>query len=310
MRTIPIPIAPFGVVDQSNPSTNTSRTMSVVNLLIAVVLVMLSGLFSGLNLGLMSFADEDLRIVIEGSPDDQEKRDAARIKPLRERGNLLLCTLLLGNTLVNAMIAILLSDMTSGIVGGLVTTGLIVIFGEIIPQSVSARARARARGWRFVARVVPTSAGWRGCVVLRLSALPPRPLRPRTPLSRTRAAMALAVCARTTPSRASGVGRRSRRGVLALRALDRRDVGANRVALPRRLPADRVADLEGSGVGGERNRAEERRPTAKPTSTTTTITTTTTTRATRSGACSSENGRRNDARLARRPVVAGVKGRE
>ena len=90
----------------------------IINLVIAAVLVMLSGLFSGLNLGLMSFSDEDLRIIIEGSPEEQERKDAARIQPLRKKGNLLLCTLLLGNTLVNAMIAILLSGMTSGIVGG------------------------------------------------------------------------------------------------------------------------------------------------------------------------------------------------
>ena len=61
---------------------------------------------------------------------------AERILPIRRRGNLLLCTLLLGNTLVNAMIAILLGDMAGGIVGGIVTTGLIVVFGEIIPQAL------------------------------------------------------------------------------------------------------------------------------------------------------------------------------
>ena len=130
--------------------------MNVVFLIIAAILVMLSGLFSGLNLGLMSFSDEDLRIIVEGSPDEQERRDAATIQPLRKTGNLLLCTLLLGNTLVNAMIAILLSDMTSGVVGGLVTTALIVVFGEIIPQSVCSRyalrigARSVPLVWLFV----------------------------------------------------------------------------------------------------------------------------------------------------------------
>lgn len=130
--------------------------MNVAFLLIAGVLVMLSGLFSGLNLGLMSFSDEDLRIIIEGSPSAVERRDAATIAPLRRTGNLLLCTLLLGNTLVNAMIAILLSDMTDGIVGGLVTTALIVVFGEIIPQSVCSRyalrigARSVPVVWAFV----------------------------------------------------------------------------------------------------------------------------------------------------------------
>lgn len=111
----------------------------VIFLSITVVLVGLSGLFSGLNLGLMSFTDDDLRVVIEGSSDPSEVKNAERIRPLRKRGNLLLCTLLLGNTLVNAMIAILLADIASGIVGGLVTTGLIVVFGEITPQSICSR---------------------------------------------------------------------------------------------------------------------------------------------------------------------------
>lgn len=107
--------------------------------IVAAALVGLSGLFSGLNLGLMSLAPEDLKIIIEGSPDEDERRNAAKIQPLRKTGNLLLCTLLLGNTLVNAAIAVLLADATSGIVGMLLTTGLIVIFGEIVPQSVCSR---------------------------------------------------------------------------------------------------------------------------------------------------------------------------
>jgi metal transporter CNNM len=37
------------------------------------------------------------------------------------------------------MIAILLAGMSSGVMGGLVTTALIVVFGEIIPQSVCSR---------------------------------------------------------------------------------------------------------------------------------------------------------------------------
>lgn len=118
-------------------------------LLLAAFLVMLSGLFSGLNLGLMSFTPDDLTIVIKGSEDKAAVKNAKRILPVRQRGNLLLCTLLLGNTLVNAMIAILLADLASGLVGGLVTTGLIVVFGEIIPQSVCSR-HALAIGARSI----------------------------------------------------------------------------------------------------------------------------------------------------------------
>ena len=59
--------------------------ISPLTVIPAAVLVMLSGLFSGLNLGLMSFSDEDLRIIVEGSPDEQERRDAATIQPLQCR---------------------------------------------------------------------------------------------------------------------------------------------------------------------------------------------------------------------------------
>ena len=109
------------------------------SLLIAVILVILSGLFSGLNLGLMSFTADDLGVVISGSDDDAEVRNAQAILPLRQQGNLLLCSLLLGNTLVNALIAVLLESIASGVMGTICTTGLIVVFGEIIPQAVCSR---------------------------------------------------------------------------------------------------------------------------------------------------------------------------
>ena len=116
-----------------------SDSNQVYFIIAAFVLICLSGLFSGLNLGLMSFSEEDLHIIIEGSDDEDDKRYARIIYPLRKRGNLLLCTVLLGNTLVNAAIAILLADISGGIVGGIMTTFLIVIFGEIIPQSICSR---------------------------------------------------------------------------------------------------------------------------------------------------------------------------
>lgn len=112
--------------------------LPVGNLLGTVLLVFLSAMFSGLTLGLMSLSLEGLDILITAG-DDTEKAWAKRIYPMRKTGNLLLCTLLLGNTLVNAMIAILSASMTSGLVGGLLSTGIIVIFGEIIPQSICNR---------------------------------------------------------------------------------------------------------------------------------------------------------------------------
>eukprot|EP00931_Biecheleriopsis_adriatica_P065901 TRINITY_DN40351_c0_g1_i1.p1 TRINITY_DN40351_c0_g1~~TRINITY_DN40351_c0_g1_i1.p1 ORF type:complete len:620 (+),score=120.04 TRINITY_DN40351_c0_g1_i1:37-1860(+) len=103
-----------------------------------VVLVMLSGLFSGLTLGLMGLDLIGLETVEKGD-NIELARCAAKIKPIRERGNLLLCTLLLGNVAVNSALSILTADVASGPVGFAVSTGLIVIFGEILPQACCAK---------------------------------------------------------------------------------------------------------------------------------------------------------------------------
>lgn len=78
------------------------------------------------------------QIVAEsGTPD--KRRDAQRIMPIRKRGNLLLCTLLLGNVAVNSALSILMADVTSGLVGFFTSTIVIVIFGEILPQAICSR---------------------------------------------------------------------------------------------------------------------------------------------------------------------------
>eukprot|EP00227_Mantoniella_beaufortii_P011748 CAMPEP_0197579642 /NCGR_PEP_ID=MMETSP1326-20131121/3606_1 /TAXON_ID=1155430 /ORGANISM="Genus nov. species nov., Strain RCC2288" /LENGTH=829 /DNA_ID=CAMNT_0043143169 /DNA_START=215 /DNA_END=2704 /DNA_ORIENTATION=- len=121
----------------ASPASKSSTPM-YVNILIALVLLLLSGLFSGLTLGLMSLDMVSLEIIAEGGL-MHEREYAKKIMPVRERGNLLLCTLLLGNTMVNAMVAILMSNLTDGIVGLVISTLAIVIFGEIMPQAACSR---------------------------------------------------------------------------------------------------------------------------------------------------------------------------
>lgn len=102
--------------------------------LISLVLVLLSGLFSGLTLGLLSLDTQSLRR--RAKHGDLE---AKAIYPVRKRGNLLLTTLLLGNVAVNTTLSIFLGSIASGLVAGLTATTLIVLFGEIIPQAVISR---------------------------------------------------------------------------------------------------------------------------------------------------------------------------
>ncbi|KAF0034278.1 hypothetical protein F2P81_014344 [Scophthalmus maximus] len=107
-------------------------------ILIAFLLV-LSGMFSGLNLGLMALDPMELRIV-QSCGTDKEKKYARKIEPIRRKGNYLLCSLLLGNVLVNTTLTILLDDLTNSGIGAVVASTVgIVIFGEIVPQALCSR---------------------------------------------------------------------------------------------------------------------------------------------------------------------------
>jgi metal transporter CNNM len=104
----------------------------------SLLLLALSALFSGLTLGLLSLDPTELEIVINaGTP--KEKKNAEVILEVRKQGNLLLVVLLLGNASVNSLLSIVLADLTTGVLGFLLSTFLILIFGEAVPQSVCAR---------------------------------------------------------------------------------------------------------------------------------------------------------------------------
>lgn len=103
-------------------------------ILIVVILVAFSALFSGFTLGIMGLNTHELRR--KAALGDSA---AARVYHVRKDGNLLLVTLLLGNVAVNAALSIFLGSLTAGIIAGIVATALIVVFGEIIPQAVFSR---------------------------------------------------------------------------------------------------------------------------------------------------------------------------
>lgn len=102
--------------------------------LIIAVLLSLSALFSGLTLGLMGLDVHALKRKARLG-----NKRARAILPIRERGNQLLTTLLLGNVLVNSVIAVFLGSITGGLVASILATALIFVLGEIIPQAVFAR---------------------------------------------------------------------------------------------------------------------------------------------------------------------------
>jgi CBS domain containing-hemolysin-like protein len=72
---------------------------------------------------------------IAGTP--QQKFYASRIIPIRKNGHILLITLLLTNTVLNETLPILFDGIFSkGFISVIVSTALLVLFSEIIPQSI------------------------------------------------------------------------------------------------------------------------------------------------------------------------------
>lgn len=111
-----------------------------------VLLIVMSAISSGLTLGLMSLDKVSLDVIIRAgdrpgaTKDEMRKAKAARrILPVRADSNLLLTTLVLTTVAVNSLLSILMADLTSGLVGFFVSTILILICGEIIPQSLCSR---------------------------------------------------------------------------------------------------------------------------------------------------------------------------
>lgn len=74
--------------------------------------------------------------ILRNTGTEKEKEYASKIQPVRDHGNYLLCSILLGNVLVNSTFTILLDGLTSGLVAVICSTIAIVIFGEITPQVV------------------------------------------------------------------------------------------------------------------------------------------------------------------------------
>ncbi|XP_076257608.1 metal transporter uex isoform X2 [Rhynchophorus ferrugineus] len=108
------------------------------SIVVIIICISFSSLFSGLNLGLMSLDKTELKILCNtGTP--KERKYARIIQPVRNHGNYLLCAILLGNVLVNSIFTILLDGLTSGLIAVIFSTLAIVLFGEIFPQAVCSR---------------------------------------------------------------------------------------------------------------------------------------------------------------------------
>ncbi|WFD18174.1 cell agglutination protein Mam3 [Malassezia caprae] len=136
MRSVP---EDRGTDHGSVPIDHADPFKKTFDIVMIVCLVLLGGIFAGLTLGLMGLDMINLQVLMT-SGSDQERRDATKVMRLLERGrHWVLVVLLLGNVIVNETLPIFLSEFGSGLSAVMISTILIVIFGEVVPQSICAR---------------------------------------------------------------------------------------------------------------------------------------------------------------------------
>ncbi|KAL0941778.1 duf21 and cbs domain protein [Colletotrichum truncatum] len=106
----------------------------------SIVLVLAGGAFAGLTIALMG-QDSIYLQVLAGDPDEPQSKNAKRVYKLLKQGkHWVLVTLLLSNVIVNESLPVVLDRCLGGGIAAIVgSTVLIVIFGEVVPQSVCVR---------------------------------------------------------------------------------------------------------------------------------------------------------------------------
>lgn len=103
------------------------------------ILVILSGIFAGLTLGYFSLDETQLQ-VLSSTGSERQKKLANKILPIRKDGHLLLTTLLIANMITNETLPIIADPLfPSPAIAVVVSTVLVIIFAELVPQSICSR---------------------------------------------------------------------------------------------------------------------------------------------------------------------------
>lgn len=103
----------------------------ILSIGITIVLVILAAIFSGLNISLMSLSVADLKRKARLG-----NKDAKRVLPLRKNAYMSLASILFANVAVVSASTLTLEGTFNGLVAGIATTILMVVFGELLPQAI------------------------------------------------------------------------------------------------------------------------------------------------------------------------------
>lgn len=114
-------------------------------ILTVIFLIVMSAICSGLNIALISLDPSELRRKAKLG-----NKQAIKIYPFRKNAHLSLASILLANVAFASGAAIILGDSLNGFVAAAVSTILLVIFSELLPQALFTR-----NALAFCARFVP-----------------------------------------------------------------------------------------------------------------------------------------------------------
>lgn len=118
--------------------------------IVVIVLIGFSAVCSGLNVALMSLNLAELKRKVKLG-----NVQAKKVLPFRRNTHLTLAAILLTNVAAVSATSLVLEHVLYGLLAGILTTILIVIFGEILPQALfSRRALSYCARWTFAMRIM------------------------------------------------------------------------------------------------------------------------------------------------------------
>jgi metal transporter CNNM len=117
----------------------------LLTIFIVIILIGISAVCSGLNVALMSLNIDELR-----RKSKLGNSKAAKVYPYRKNTHLSLAAILLTNVAAVSATSLVLESVLFGLLAGLITTLLMVTFGEIFPQALFSR-----KSLTYTARFTP-----------------------------------------------------------------------------------------------------------------------------------------------------------
>ncbi|KAH7069748.1 hypothetical protein BKA63DRAFT_88310 [Paraphoma chrysanthemicola] len=148
VKAIPLPFGGIVHAVSHHEELPKKDASLILYLSIAIALVLAGGVFAGLTIALMG-QDEIYLQVLAQSGEPSERKNASRVLRLLKRGkHWVLVTLLLSNVITNETLPIVLDRSLGGGWPAVVSsTVLIVIFGEVVPQSICVRYGLPIGAW-------------------------------------------------------------------------------------------------------------------------------------------------------------------